>query len=639
MSLPCTRPLALALAALCVPAAHAQPIEATSLDRISVVASPIIESNEIDAHGSLTTVVGAQQIRDLNALDLSSALRRTPGVTVSRFNPVGAFGGGEGGAVYIRGQGASRPGSEIKTYIDGIPFYMGVWDHPLLDLLPVHAVQQINVLKGPQPHRYGNTFSAIDLTTTAAPDQGQRNGLQLTGGSYGTVTENALLSGRTGDIDYVVAQGYARSDGARSHGEGRLLNGMAKLGYRVDDHWRVGLTLLSADNRVSDPGEVGRPETRSGQFNTRGTLITATVQHMHDAASGELSLYRNSGRGSALSQPGLDGDTLSDFDLKGIRWTESVQAGRGTVSGGVDIDQIDGTVRFQRVSPAPAAYFRGPSLRIAAPHLAYAHPIDLGGRWTLTPSAGLRAYDHNVFENTLAPHAGVLLSDGPVSLRMNASRGVNYPGQGVVVLSSLIPALAESWKGLKPETSKHVEIGARFELAPGVVVDASLFQDDYRNRYVFAFPPAVAMPMFTNLGSYRMRGGEATVTAAAGEHAELFAGFTWLDADLAQAPYAPRRALSAGVNTRWQAWRLSADAQYQDAMYVLGKARSAEGSGFSRVSPFAVVNLRVARSVAALGNEGEVFVAVENLLDRNYAYRTGYPMPGRNAQLGLRIGF
>ncbi|MQK16778.1 TonB-dependent receptor plug domain-containing protein, partial [Escherichia coli] len=62
-----------------------------------VTDSSIIDQNYIDRFGSLTTVVDEKQIRDLNALDLSSALRRTPGVTVSRFNPVGSFGGAEGG--------------------------------------------------------------------------------------------------------------------------------------------------------------------------------------------------------------------------------------------------------------------------------------------------------------------------------------------------------------------------------------------------------------------------------------------------------------------------------------------------------------------------------------------------------------
>ncbi|MGM3216819.1 TonB-dependent receptor plug domain-containing protein [Pseudomonas sp. PhalM4] len=229
-----------------------------------MVGTSVIDQNNVDSFGSLTTVVGQEQIRDLNALDLSSALRRTPGVVVSRFNPVGSFGGAEGGAVYIRGMGASRPGSEIKTYIDGVPFYMGVWGHPLLDLLPINAMQSISVYKGPQPQKFGNTFAAIDLTPKVAEQGDNHHGeLQLTGGSFRTATEQASLIGREGNFDYLLAQGAAHSDGDRSDGDGRLNNGMARLGYRLNDNWSTGLLVLHANNQVSDPGQKAcqRPRT------------------------------------------------------------------------------------------------------------------------------------------------------------------------------------------------------------------------------------------------------------------------------------------------------------------------------------------------------------------------------------------
>jgi iron complex outermembrane receptor protein len=40
-----------------------------------------------------------------------------------------------------------------------------------------------------------------------------------------------------------------------------------------------------------------------------------------------------------------------------------------------------------------------------------------------------------------------------------------------------------------------------------------------------------------------------------------------------------------------------------------------------------------------LGKRGEIFVAMENLLDTRYAYRPGYPMPGRWGQIGFSASF
>ena len=100
--------------------------EVFELEEIQVVASPIIERNLLDPFAGQKTLVSEAQIEILNVQDLTAALRKTPGINISRYNPIGSFGGGEGGAVFIRGMGSSRPGSEIKMYIDGIPMFMSI---------------------------------------------------------------------------------------------------------------------------------------------------------------------------------------------------------------------------------------------------------------------------------------------------------------------------------------------------------------------------------------------------------------------------------------------------------------------------------------------------------------------------------
>lgn len=56
----------------------------TRLEDITVVASPIIEGNETDRYAGQKTTVTESQMEDLNAQDLSTALRRSPGVNISR---------------------------------------------------------------------------------------------------------------------------------------------------------------------------------------------------------------------------------------------------------------------------------------------------------------------------------------------------------------------------------------------------------------------------------------------------------------------------------------------------------------------------------------------------------------------------
>ncbi|HYW31380.1 MAG TPA: Plug domain-containing protein, partial [Gemmatimonas sp.] len=190
-----------------------------------MISAPVVQEDSVDRFGALRARVGAEQIRDLDAIDLAAALRRVPGVTISRWNPVGAFGGGSGGGVFVRGHGTSRPGGEIKTFIDDVPFYMGVWNHPLLDLLPVNAMEAISVHKGPQPQVVGNTFSAIRLSSRAAP-VGTHGDLSVATGSFNTLVQQANASVRAGRLGVAVAQGYARSDGHRVDADGELVNGL-----------------------------------------------------------------------------------------------------------------------------------------------------------------------------------------------------------------------------------------------------------------------------------------------------------------------------------------------------------------------------------------------------------------------------
>ncbi|MEI8031190.1 MAG: TonB-dependent receptor [Comamonadaceae bacterium] len=620
-------PVALAVA-LAFPCTQSVWAQTATLPSVTVTSSPVIDSNATDPFASFSTSVTGQQIQDLNAVDLASALRRTPGVTISRFNPVGSFGGEEGGAVYIRGMGSSRPGSEIKTYVDGVPFYMAVWNHPLLDLLPVNAMERIDVLKGPQPQVCGNTFGAINLVPKrAGKGDGVTGDAQLSAGSFGTVVEQFDLTGRSGDLDYSLAQGYAKSNGHRPDADGKLANLMGRAGYKFSPQWSVNLLLLSADNTAGDPGHATTLAGKGDQYNTRGSLVALTVVHDHDWIKGAFKAYANNGQAEQI--PGF----TSKFNMSGIRLREDISAWNGgKVLVGVDIDKLSG-----EVSPIG---FDSEKLTLTSPYLAVSHTASIGSGWTITPSAGVRSYSHNLLGDSTAPHAGVVVhSAEQLALRANVSKGVNFPGLDAAVLSQLIPPLGASWKTLGAEKMDHKEIGLSWFPHNGTSIDVSVFSDHVIDRYVFAFPPAVSAPGFINLGTYDVHGSEISVQYQIGTGWRLFAGLTKLSSSKADLPYAPSSSVSLGVNWQGGAWRVSADVQNQSSMNVLGQARASGAPNPTKVEGFSVANVRAAFQLPALGRRGEVFVALENLFDQQYEFRAGYPMPGRSMQVGLHTSF
>ena len=595
---------------------------------IVVTASPIIDGNVVDRFGNFTTSVSARQIGDLNALDVSSALRRTPGVTISRFNPVGSYGGEEGGAVYVRGMGSSRPGSEIKTYVDGLPFYMGVWNHPLLDLLPVNGMSRIDVLKGPQPAEFGNTFGAINLIPkTAGASEGVSGGVQLTAGSFSTFTEQFDLAGRQGAVDYSFAQGFAESDGHRPSADGRLRNFLGRVGYQLDAHWKLDVLALHVDNTAGDPGELPALATQGERYDTMGSLVGVTLSHSFERLRGSLKFYDNTTE--AVQSPGF----TSKADMSGLRLREEISAWTGgLVTAGLDIDRMSGS----GVNAFIPVNFTSESLTLTSPYVGLSHVFALSGGWRATPSAGVRYYDHDVFGTETAPHAGLVVTNQQDwAFRANVSRGVNFPGVDVGILTAIMPFFGASWRSLQPETMDHKELGATWTPTRSTTLDVAVFRDKVANRYVMSFGPSST---FANLGAYEVEGVELSAQQQLGGGLSLFAGLTTLSATKDDLPYAPANSVTLGLNWQQDAWSVSIDAQRQAGMTVLKQGRDGSTNS-ARVDGFTVANLRVGRKVPLLGERGEAFVAIENLFDEDYSFRAGYPMPGRSYQFGLRASF
>lgn len=610
------------------PLAKSTPVVPVTAPAVVVTASPIIEGNSFDLFGSYVTTVSAEQVRDLNAVDLASALRMTPGVSISRFNPVGSFGDIEGGAVFVRGMGSSRPGSEIKTYVDGIPFYMATWNHPLLDLLPINGMGKIDVYKGPQPQEFGNTFAAINLTPkNAGKAQGTSGDFQVAGGSFNTWVEQLDIAGRQGPVDYSFAQGYANSDGHRPSADGRLVNFMGHVGYQLNDHWSVGVLALTAKNSASDPGDVVTQANKGNQYDTSGTLTAVTLANQFEGLQGSLKVYANHGEG--IQNPGI----TSRFEMSGVRLREEAKAWQGgVVSVGLDVDRMTGT--------SPSLGFDSGAFVLTSPYVGVSQTVKLDGGWTVTPSAGIRTYHHNQYGDETAPHAGVVLSNGKnLSFRANASKGVNFPGIDAEILSVFIPAIAGTFQNLSPEKMAHREIGATWKPGKATTVDVSLFRDTVSNRYVFAFPPEVPAPTWTNLGSYDVDGAELSVQHRLSGGLTLFGGYTHLNPSKGGLPYMPADSLTLGANWQADGWSVNLDAQVQSGMTVLSQARANGSANTDTVDGFTVANLRVARQLPWLGQRGEVFVSIENLFDKDYSFRPGYPMAGRSFQFGVHASF
>ncbi|GAB4331461.1 MAG: hypothetical protein Kow0099_02740 [Candidatus Abyssubacteria bacterium] len=389
------------------------------LEPVEVVASPIIEGNVVNEYGSQVTVVTEEQIEDLNAQDLPAALRRTPGVVISRHNPIGSFGGGEGGSIFIRGMGGSRPGAEILTLVDGVPKFVSVWTHPLMDVLSVDPIEKIEVYKGAQPVLFGNmAFGAVNLTTKRMEEQGFYTKLEGAYGSYDTWVQILEHGGKLNRFDYYLVQSYRKSHGHRDDADGELQEYFARVGYELSENWDVDLLLNHTNNWADDPGADDGSPPPDGTFKTDDYFTVATVSHRYDWTSGYLKLYLEDGDIDWVDQfnetTGLNSDdTLTDYQNYGVRVRETIEPRDGTqILVGLDVDTISGEADFI-TPPSPESQFDEETFRIVAPYAAVSHLI--GSRNGLTPSPPPASDTWTIATSTMN---GDLRSDWPPATKI-----------------------------------------------------------------------------------------------------------------------------------------------------------------------------------------------------------------------------
>lgn len=636
-----------------------------TLEAVVVTASPIIESNNVDDFSGFSTQVTDSQIKNLGALDLAAALRMTPGVQISRYNEVGSYSGDQGGNVYIRGMGASRPGSEIKTYLDGVPVYMGIWNHPLMDLLPLNGVKSVDIYKGPQNLSSGNNFASINLQTKRATQDGVQGEVNASIGSFSTKVIQAHLLGRKDGVDFLLAAGHVDANGERPNSDGTLNNAMGRITKKIDKAWSVGASFLTVNNEVGDPGDnryavsnaaIGPYNFSNGIARNDSTthMLTAFVSHQHGDWHGELKVYDNQGHNNLVNDANW-GTFDSSYKMTGLRWKEEFAPWQGgQLVAGIDQENVSGAISGPHVGSAvgtPFAFGTAgsadvPSFKVISTYAGVNHQFKLSNGWVMQPSVGVRFYDSNFYASETAGHVGVSLMSDAVTVYANYSKGLLYPGAETYTLTRAIPmafAANNGWDRLSPSENKHAEIGVKWDANANTHLDFSLFQDEISKRYVWTgfFGGAIANPASgtwsNNFPSYRVNGVEMSVKHEINSQWMMFGGVTVLDSSLSNLPYAPKTAVSVGMTGTVSDYRLAFDAQHQTRMYSLTQDRGTFSP--NEVGSLTVANARLAYPMARLGKKGEIYAAVNNLFDANYQYNAGYPMPGRNFRVGVMASF
>lgn len=662
-----------------VPAQSGADDKAYELDEITVTEAPDVKpvTPVTTRYGAQHNLVTEEQIGRQEPLDFQSTLRNVPGVMFQSKNVLGSQ---TSHSLYIRGRGASHPSSDFAVQFDGVPRFGALYGQVLGDGTAVSTIGGIEVYKSPQPSQFGNGYASINILPKRAPTEGTAFELDLGGGTFDTFDQSLSGGYRDGPFDIYLSQSWTSTDGHLRHSRGQQQSYYVNTGYRLNKEWDVRFLGSYVDAQTLAPTPKNAPGASmpaAERFDTETLFSTLTLNHHYRRFDGLVKAYWNDTDFDLLQElnngvPYASGgvSSLQEISLYGVRAKEEMRLWNGgefVVGADLDFSSLKNTQRTNSGQVVPGInggraqrIWNFPDMTLFSPYFAVSQTIGHSGGVHVIPSAGVRYYAQNEFENAASPQAGIVIGWKNTDFAFNYAKGVNYPSpvvlQAMVLDTAMVANPSQYWSKMKPEVVDHFEISLTHAISGKASLGTTLFRDDGRDRfraYMFG-----SIPTLWNdpIGEYKTVGLEVAGSVTPMQGLDLFAGVTWLDSEAtgdngvkrSRLPYTPT--FQAQVGTDWKlydSYRLHVDLQRLQGVYSSTNFRT-QGFNFSdlnenlRLDDSTLVNLKVSRIFdwpAWRMKNSEIFVAVNNLFNDHYQYAPGYDMPGISIFGGLKVRF
>ncbi len=652
---------------------------------IPAESSPVapVETN----YGTQYNVVTEEQIKEQNSYDLPSTLRDVPGVMYQSKNLIGSQ---TSHSLYIRGRGSSHPSPDLAILFDGVPRYGALFGQVLGDGIAVSTIGGMEVYKSPQPSQFGSGYAFINIMPKYMMRDGEEAEINSSGGSDGTFDESLSTGIKKGPFDIYASQSLTRTDGDRHNSAASQQSYYVNAGYRINKEWSLrflvnyvnGKTEAPMPDRTANFAVNGVNWPQAERYKTETLFTTLTLNHEYERFSGYLKAYWNdttfqllqeldsaNGRQFANGSGGLW--SKQEIGLYGIRGRETFHLWPGgEIITGADLDmtELKNTQQtYSGLKPTAAGVNGGlarrvwdfPDTRLISPYAAVSHMIGRKEGFHVIPSTGFRYYHHNEFENKSAAQGGLVIGYKNTNLNISYSRGVNYPSPIVIMNAVLTNAPVSITRTIKPEVVDHYEAAIVHKWPDKGSFGATVFRDKGKDRFLTYMGGAIPLRFNDPIGYYEICGLELTGTAIPVKDLELFTGATWLTVEAKGAnsiesnhmPYTPGFQFQAGA--KWiffDNFRVFADMQHLRNLYQGASAGVGRGgtlnlpmlTGKDKLGDITLVNARVSyrfdyRPLRLSGSE--LFVAVNNILNQDYEYAKGYPMPGTTFFGGVSLRF
>ncbi len=609
-----------------------------------VVTATRLETPAREVGSSVSVISGESLERDKRQFILE-ALRETAGVSVTQNG-----GPGEAASVFLRGANSEH----TLVLLDGVALNDPVNPSRSADLAHIYFdnIDRVEILRGPQSPLYGSDALAGIVNIITKRGQGPaRWTMGLSGGSYGTYSGQAGVSGSSDRVDYSLgASGFTtggisaastlRAGNSEKDGYRNLsLSGRLGVSLRKNLDFEVVGRAVDAGTDIDNFGGAygddpnNRQDYRSLFLKTqlRGLLLeNRWEQKLALAVTDSLRTHDN----PVDDIHPLESET-GDFRgrLISLDWQNNFFVHpSNTLTAGLELRQERGESEYNYAYSGMDFPSLFPLQKAGTAGLYVQDSIRLGGRFFAT--AGVR-YDHHsqagdAVTYRLAP--AFVISGTGTKLRASLATGFKAPSLYQLYAPSTIYGPIGN-PGLEPEKVRGWDAGIDQTWGNDLVrTSLTYFRNDFENLIDFSFSEG-----YVNIGRALSRGVEAEVDVRPLRKFSLSVVLTYLeakDADTGERLLRrPRNNLS--VQARYDfTGRWSASLSYDHAGDRRDIAYTAMSSVPVTLPPYSLLN----GVLTYLARSGvQVFARVDNVLNARYEMVYGYGTPGASLQLGVRL--
>jgi len=597
-----------------------------------VVTATRIEE-KVSEQASPVSVVTREEIELSGAVLVGDALQGLPGVDVQRKGSPGSMEN-----IKIRGGLASHTLVLIDGFPVNSPAIDGAYD---VSTLPVGRFDRIEVVRGPQSALYGsNAMSGVVNFLPPRPEGPARFGAGAAAGSFSTLQWNGFAAGGAGRGGYHLGVGGLTSEGIHPNDDTSIVSFLGGGDVPVGERNRFHALVLSTEGEKGVPIDFGTPHDINHQSTRRGLLVggrwetkissafTVTAsgsrfdEHYHDrdpADPGEafpyvyddvLKTVKTDVVVMARIATGERSVTFAGFEFTKNRATDTLQSNFGDTN--TADTSIDRSVFLQE------EWRSGKGAGV---------------------SAGLRVDRDSKAGTVVSPRVAAFHDVPGVGARLRAAAGRGFRTPTISETSD--PFLGNPT--LLPEVTWSYEAGADIALAGGeAAVSMTWFFQDFRDliQYDDTVPGPVGYGQLGNVGESFSRGVELGGTWQINRVVGLAGTYTYSDTwnytygqrirgvptqrGSASIVLTPTTAFTGRVD-----WRLESD-----ELDVPPNGGDPRRPGYARIDLHGRylwrTGSREAPQVALTGK-------IQNLLNRDYEERKGYPAPGINFLLGAEL--